>query len=599
MTGSFLPNSANKFKRRSKLRSSAGSKRRSILEQTTALNPRGGSSVGASAASPNDEDSLRIYRLSSDRKMMVAGSIGHSMKSIVENRSYHSDSEHEASPPQGQATDVLRSSTVSSVGASSFDSESELNDASVFSHSTMNKGPNNNPSPKFVNINRNGSVVTFQLPSSHHDDISSTTMQRFSSSGGRGGESSFRTVSNRKTQFLESAQIIGQWTSVVGREKIIFDIVKDLSDTALKNLSKSNLADELNDVETDDFTDEVDRIAMEHIEKKYPVEPEDPTMMKILSCIIPESSDEDENVYFLSGDYVEVLCIDMVWRLQLITRVVMLPEKGWDWNSNERTEPTVRNPTYSGRTICRNIVCYRPCMNMMNTHRFVCYYYKMRSFLQWDVFYHTNLEEMLTLDQIRAPEEGLRRLFGTGPWIWQQYALLRLESKLRFQYKHAHDFENFDVTKYTRELWDLWVEDPKNKEFRRVYYDKRLGKVTQNVLIHHIMKPFDLIADAANNNSGEWDFGSVTFSVYTYCALFGTGWAIPLTILVIQIVLPVLIMFHNRTYIHNPDQLDLDAYEGKYGAGWRVQMYFFSFTCAIDASVIEETKAEERQLIVS
>eukprot|EP00816_Leptocylindrus_hargravesii_P006554 CAMPEP_0196805842 /NCGR_PEP_ID=MMETSP1362-20130617/5665_1 /TAXON_ID=163516 /ORGANISM="Leptocylindrus danicus, Strain CCMP1856" /LENGTH=847 /DNA_ID=CAMNT_0042178997 /DNA_START=230 /DNA_END=2770 /DNA_ORIENTATION=- len=490
-----------------------------------------------------------------------------SMRSIVEDGSYHTDSEEgDANEPTVRTRNHSIVSAVSSVG------QDELSVGSETSSVLRN-------APKMININRNASIITWQLPPSHsHEEISSTTMQRFSYTTGvsnsfgperHGHEFSTRSAFSRKTELIESTQVVHQWTSVVGREKIILDIVKSLSENVRTKLSHSSRLLEVKpdlgvkdlDVDADaedaikkDYAtfDEVDCIATEYLEREYPVELEDPTMMKILSCIIPDSNDvEDADVYFLPGDYVEVLSIDMQWRMQLITKVVMLPEKGWDWNSNEGTEPS------------------------------------------WDMFYHTHLEEMLTLDRIRAPEEGLRRIFGMGPWIWQQYALLRLESKLRFQDKHAHDFENFDVAKYTRELWDNWVDNPENEEFRRVYYDERLGKATQKVLIQHIMKPFDLVADAANN-IGEWDFDSLTFSAYTYCSLFGTGWAIPLTILAIQVALPTLIMYHNRKYVHTNDHFDHPRYDDS----WQTQfeMYFYSFTCAVDASASPATDLSREQL---
>jgi len=53
---------------------------------------------------------------------------------------------------------------------------------------------------------------------------------------------------------------------------------------------------------------------------------------------------------------------------------------------------------------------------------------------------------------IRSPEEGLRAIFGDRPWLWQQYALLRFEEKVRFQEGHVDDFENLSPVEFAEKV---------------------------------------------------------------------------------------------------------------------------------------------------
>jgi len=93
------------------------------------------------------------------------------------------------------------------------------------------------------------------------------------------------------------------------------------------------------------------------------------------------------------GDWVEIEGLDMKWRLDMITRVIKTAPDDWDWSdpANEGKEP------------------------------------------KWTFTYNAGTERNVEAYDLRASETGLKILFGKRPWVWQQYALLKLESKLRFQ----------------------------------------------------------------------------------------------------------------------------------------------------------------------
>jgi hypothetical protein len=76
-------------------------------------------------------------------------------------------------------------------------------------------------------------------------------------------------------------------------------------------------------------------------------------------------------------------------------------------------------------------------------------------------------------EELRSPEQGLRLVFGTRPWLWQQWACLKIEHVLRFQKGHQDDFASKDVQKYAMELWDQWLEHPLNIEFYELFHDER------------------------------------------------------------------------------------------------------------------------------
>lgn len=116
------------------------------------------------------------------------------------------------------------------------------------------------------------------------------------------------------------------------------------------------------------------------------------------------------------------------------------------------------------------------------------------------------------------PEEGLIRLFGYRPFLWQQWALLKVEEKIRFHKNHPYDFEVFNIPEYARYLWFRWLDNANNLDFKKHLQDSRVSSSEED-LFDYMMKPFYILDDIRREN--EWDFDSDNFSVFTYFSLLG------------------------------------------------------------------------------
>ena len=200
------------------------------------------------------------------------------------------------------------------------------------------------------------------------------------------------------------------------------------------------------------------------------------------------------------GSWVEVQGKDMKWRLDMVTHVVKLAPDDFDWNdpANEGVEP------------------------------------------EWRFFYSVSARRKLAKEHLRAPEEGLRRVFGARPFLWQQYACVKLEAALRFHKGHTDDFMIKDIQKFVHSLWVDWLNDPQNRDFRALYDHEWIGDLGRSELLDHIMKPFQLIETIKEDETGRWDFGEDTdIGCYTYLSCLGTGYLLPIILFLIQIWLPI------------------------------------------------------------
>lgn len=45
-----------------------------------------------------------------------------------------------------------------------------------------------------------------------------------------------------------------------------------------------------------------------------------------------------------------------------------------------------------------------------------------------------------------------------------------------------------DIQKYASDLWDRWLEDPANIEFKQLFYDERIGDKGRMLLTSHVSK---------------------------------------------------------------------------------------------------------------
>jgi len=158
-----------------------------------------------------------------------------------------------------------------------------------------------------------------------------------------------------------------------------------------------------------------------------------------------------------------------------------------------------------------------------------------------EFLYNVGSRRRLSAYEMRVPEEGLRKIYGYRPWIWQQWAFVKLEQKLRFQENHHDDFEVFQIPEYARDLWFEWLGDPENKDFVAHMSDEKIN-ACQDDLFDHIMKPFYILDDMRRES--EWDFvGCDEVSVFTYVSLLGTGYVFCFISLILQFTIPVLIVY--------------------------------------------------------
>ena len=155
--------------------------------------------------------------------------------------------------------------------------------------------------------------------------------------------------------------------------------------------------------------------------------------------------------------------------------------------------------------------------------------------------YETSVDHKLTQADIRWPSEALRRIFGMRPWVWQQWACLKLEHKIRFQEGHAADLELIDIRAYAMELWELWLADERNADFRALY--NRVGPSGQFELEHHIMAPFRSMHNVVTNANGQWQLDGAGISMFTYVSLLGSGFLDATIVFAIQVSIPIILFF--------------------------------------------------------
>jgi hypothetical protein len=192
----------------------------------------------------------------------------------------------------------------------------------------------------------------------------------------------------------------------------------------------------------------------------------------------------------------------MIWRLDMVTRSIKQAPDDWDWKDprNEGREP------------------------------------------EWAFSYNAGLARNIKEEDVRSPEAGLKFIFGSRPWVWQQWAILKVEEKLRFQEGHQNDFHTKDIQKLTADLWEDWLNHESNAEFFQLFYDDRIGEKGRVQLMDHIQKPFQLMDEMGEDNH-EWDFSDDKgINVFTYVSLLGSGLIIPVLVLAMQLAIPSLLI---------------------------------------------------------
>lgn len=205
-----------------------------------------------------------------------------------------------------------------------------------------------------------------------------------------------------------------------------------------------------------------------------------PTIKDLVDVILNRYKYNEENqeyfVKYKQGDWVEIMDVDMEWRLNQVKEIKVYDVDG-DGDAGDE---------------------------------------------EWEVGYDVGGLKNLTSDEIRCSEAGLKVLFGIRPWVWQQYAMLKIEERIRFQRDHADDFVNFPIVDTTKELWEVWLDNPDNADFKELYNHPSIGESGRRSLVAHIMKPFELMAMLAEGQDG-WDVTDDDvldeFGAFTYLSL--------------------------------------------------------------------------------
>jgi len=215
-----------------------------------------------------------------------------------------------------------------------------------------------------------------------------------------------------------------------------------------------------------------------------------------------ENGEEDVFQFFETGMWVEYRGNDMKWKLGVVNRVVRQAPDDWDFDEDGAEVPEYRINFY----------------------------------------YNVGKEGLVEKDNIRAPAEALQTVFGMRPWLWQQFTLLQLEKRLRFDADHEDDFDEIDNLRFAKLRWDAWLHAPENAEFKDRY--DSVPTIAQELLQGHILAPFDTI-DIVTERLDEWDYDDEDISIYTYLAVLGSGVTMTLVTMAIQIITPLLLLYNS------------------------------------------------------
>lgn len=220
------------------------------------------------------------------------------------------------------------------------------------------------------------------------------------------------------------------------------------------------------------------------VEEEFPANASAPTLGDCDDSVLKQDLGNANQLPFQIGDWIERLGDDMQWHLEPVRRIVVFQDA-----------PKV-------------------------------------------VWYKTEAEVLIRSDRARCSQHGLQRQFGARPLLWQQYTLLRLEEKLRFQPHHEYDFEAFQCLVFAESMWNDWLADERNSDFLRLVQSK--PQHVQDKLKHHMLSPFGFM----DHMMRDWDFAGARSSVYLYNSLLGSGFLISAVMLVIQLLVPVLLLLY-------------------------------------------------------
>lgn len=241
---------------------------------------------------------------------------------------------------------------------------------------------------------------------------------------------------------------------------------------------------------------DLDQRVEDAVNKDFPTSRRFPTAQDMEDAIYRHPT--NPKLKFEQGQWCEYLGMDMKWHLGQVKRVVKVAPKGW--------KPKVdRKP-------------------------------------DWDFCYSFQGDDLVSREKVRAPEEALKREFGLRPWVWQQWAFLKVESMTRFQRFHERDFETLNFGMTASMFFQQWLNDSRNADFRLFFETRDQGE--RDKLVDHLLTPFVLMDEISKNGNGLWDFEeSGNISLYLYPSLLGAGWLSCLSALVIQCTIPALLLY--------------------------------------------------------
>lgn len=230
-----------------------------------------------------------------------------------------------------------------------------------------------------------------------------------------------------------------------------------------------------------------------------------------LRDLVDSVVDQPETLW-ARGSWVEYLGNDMKWHLAMIRRVVRQAPDSFDWSDprNAHREP------------------------------------------EWMYFYNVGQATLLPSKYIRANEDGLKHLFGSRPWVWQQYAVLRLEKFIRFQVDHERDFAEVDSVQFADDLYEEWLEDERNSDFRELHDTYSEG--VQQMLREHLLSPF-VFMDAIVEDEDDWTFDDDDLSIYTYMSVLGSAGAFAICCLFVQLAIPCILLLNA---LENSERFDAE-----------------------------------------
>lgn len=105
----------------------------------------------------------------------------------------------------------------------------------------------------------------------------------------------------------------------------------------------------------------------------------------------------------------------------------------------------------------------------------------------------------------------------------------------RFQEYHERDFLVVDFYKKTGTLWTDWISDKRNADFRA--HMEKVPTSANEKLMAHVMQPFKFMNEMVRDKE-KWDMANANASIYQYNSLFGSGFAVSLVVLFIQVTIP-------------------------------------------------------------